>query len=178
VKEPRKARRVRIGISACLLGREVRYDGGHKRDRSILASLGRRFELVPVCPELELGLGVPREPLRLEGGPDAPRLVFRHSRQDITRPMNAFARRRLRDLATTDLRGFVLKSRSPSCGLERVPLHQPGRRGAPALRGRGLFAGALRERFPSLPVVEEQQLHDRAGREDFVRRVLAFKGQA
>lgn len=173
--EPEK---IRLGVSACLLGDEVRYDGGHKRDRSILATLGRRFELVPVCPEMEIGLGVPREPLRLEGGRDAPRLVFLHSRNDVTGRMNAWARRRLRDLETGDLRGFVLKSRSPSCGLDRVPLHQPGRRGAPALRGRGLFATALRERFPSLPVVEEIQLHDRAGREDFVRRVLAFKGKA
>ena len=178
MKTPRTARRIRVGISACLLGREVRYDGGHKRDRSILATLGRRFELVPVCPEMELGLGVPREPLRLEGGRDAPRLVFLHSRGDVTRRMNSWARRRLWDLDTTDLRGFVLKSRSPSCGLERVPLHRPGRRGAPALLGRGLFASALRERFPAMPVVEELQLHDRAGRQDFVRRVLAFKGKA
>jgi len=172
------APRIRVGISACLLGREVRYDGGHKRDRSILATLGRRFELVPVCPEVEIGLGVPREPLRLEGKGDAPRLVFRSSRLDVTRRMNGWARRRVRELGTADLRGFVLKSRSPSCGLARVPLHRAGRGGAPSLRGRGLFASALVERFPSLPVVEELQLHDRAARQDFVRRVLAFKGKA
>ena len=172
------APRIRVGISACLLGREVRWDGGHKRDRSILAALGRRFELVPVCPEVEIGLGVPREPLRLEGKDAAPRLVSRTTRLDITRRMRAWARRRVRDPGTADLRGFVLKSRSPSCGLFRVPLHRAGRGGAPALRGRGLFAGALVERFPSLPVVEELQLHDRAAREDFVRRVLAYKGRA
>jgi uncharacterized protein YbbK (DUF523 family) len=178
LKRPRKARRIKVGISACLLGREVRYDGGHKRDRSILRTLGRLFELVPVCPEVEAGLGVPREPLRLEGSRAAPRLVFRRTRIDITHRMNAWARSRLRDLETSDLRGFVLKSRSPSCGLERVPLHKPGRRGAPALAGQGLFARALRERIPSLPVVEESHLHDRASREEFVRRVLACAGKA
>ncbi len=104
--------------------------------------------------------------------------MFLHSRHDVTLRMNSWARRRLRELETTDLRGFVLKSRSPSCGLERVPLHRPGRRGAPALLGQGLFASALRERFPAMPVVEEPQLHDRAGRQEFVRRVLAFKGTA
>ena len=171
------APRIRVGISACLLGREVRYDGGHKRDRSILATLGRRFELVPVCPEVEIGLGVPRAPLRLEGKDAAPRLVFRRSRLDITPRMNAWARRRVRDPGIADLRGFVLKSRSPSCGLFRVPLHRPGP-GAPALRGRGLFARALVQRSPSLPVIEELQLHDRAARQDFVRRVLDFKGRA
>ena len=178
MRTPRTARRIRVGISACLLGRAVRYDGGDKRDRSILATLGRRFELGPVCPEVEIGLGVPREPLRLEGSGPAPRLVFRRSRLDITPRMSSWARRRLRDLEAAGLRGFVLKSRSPSCGLAQVPLHQPGRVGAPALRGRGLFAGALTRRFPSLPVVEEIELHDRSGREDFVRRVLAFRGKA
>lgn len=176
--QSRKPRRIRVGISACLLGRQVRYDGGHKRDRRIIATLGRLFELVPVCPELEAGLGVPREPLRLEGKTASPRLVFRHTRGDITGRMNAWARRRLRELQETDLRGFVLKSRSPSCGLERVHLYKPGRPGAPGRKGQGLFARALVQRFPSLPVVEERRLHDRAGRDEFVRKVLACRGKA
>lgn len=176
--KPRKPRRIRVGISACLLGRQVRYDGGHKRDRSILTALGRLFELVPVCPELEVGLGVPREPLRLEGRSASPRLVFTHTRGDITGRMNAWARRRLRELRKADLCGFILKSHSPSCGLERVRLYQPGRPGAPARKGTGLFARAVMKHFPHLPVVEEQHLHDRAGRAEFVRRVRACREQA
>ncbi len=166
--------RPRIGISACLLGQKVRYDGGHKRDRRITQTLGRVFEWVPVCPEVELGLGVPRDTLRLEGTADAPRLLFADSRRDVTARMRARSRRRLRRLQALDLCGFILKSDSPSCGLERVRLHSQGPDGPAARRGIGLFARALKDSFPLLPVVEERRLHDPALRDRFVERVFRY----
>jgi uncharacterized protein YbbK (DUF523 family) len=171
----RSAPRVRVGISACLLGQKVRYDGGHTLDRRITLPLGRLFEWVPVCPEVELGLGVPRETLRLEGDPRRPRLVFERARRDITARMSTWSRRRLAELGRLDLCGYVLKSRSPSCGLRSVPVHRTGRPGAPPRRGSGVFARALMKRFPRLPIEEEEALHERARRERFVRRVLAYR---
>src|SRR2546428_9751094 len=117
---------LRLGISACLLGHEVRYDGGHKRDPFLAETLGRFVEWVPVCPEMELGLGVPREPIRLEGDPAAPRLVAANSRRDLTRAMTRLAPARAEQLARLDLVGYVLKKDSPSCGMERVPGHRDG----------------------------------------------------
>ncbi|MGH9798710.1 MAG: DUF523 domain-containing protein, partial [Candidatus Polarisedimenticolia bacterium] len=163
-----------MGISACLLGQKVRYDGGHKRDPGLLANLGRVFEWVPVCPEVELGLGTPRPPLRLEGDPRAPRLMFVESREEITRMMRDWSRRRLEALEAADLCGFVLKRDSPSCGLERVPVHRA--RGGPARRaGSGLFAAALRKRFPRLPLEEGERLHDTGARRRFIERVRAYR---
>jgi uncharacterized protein YbbK (DUF523 family) len=170
-KEPR----IRVGISACLLGQKVRYDGGHKRCRPVTDTLGRIFEWVPVCPEVELGLGVPRETLRLEGRSGSPRLVFRDTRDDITDRMTAWSRRRLAQLERLDLCGFVLKSRSPSCGMSRVKVFRAGASGRPSLRGVGLFARALMDRFPLLPVEEEGRLRGRAARDGFVERVLAYR---
>jgi uncharacterized protein YbbK (DUF523 family) len=171
----RKQSRIRVGISACLLGRKVRYDGGHKRDRLITRVLGRRFEWVPVCPEVEMGLGVPRETLRLEGRDGSPRLVFRHTRGDITRRMNAWSRLRLEQLETMNLCGYVLKSDSPSCGMRRVKVFATGGAGPPSREGVGLFARALLDRFPLLPVEEEGRLHERAARDDFVKRVVSYR---
>src|SRR5437867_1578905 len=131
---------LRLGISACLLGQAVRYDGGHKRDPFLAETLGRFVEWVPVCPEVELGLGVPREPIRLEGDPAAPRLVAAKSRRDLTRAMTRLARARAAELARLDLVGYVFKKDSPSCGMERVRVHGGGR---PRRRGTGLFERAL-----------------------------------
>src|SRR5205823_12948479 len=161
---------LRLGISACLLGQAVRYDGGHKRDPFLERTLGRFVEWVPVCPEVELGLGVPREPIRLEGDPAAPRLVAAKSRRDLTRAMTRFARARAAELARLDLVGYVFKKDSPSCGLERVRVHGGGR---PRRRGTGLFARALMERLPLLPVEEEGRLGDAALRARFVERAFA-----
>src|SRR5213593_4287122 len=120
-------RNVRLGVSACLLGQAVRYDGGHKRDSFLVDTLGRFVEWVPVCPEVELGLGVPREPIRLEGDPAAPRLVAANSGRDLTRAMTRLARARAAELARLDLVGYVLKKDSPSCGMEGVRVHGGGR---------------------------------------------------
>jgi uncharacterized protein YbbK (DUF523 family) len=162
--------RLRIGISSCLLGRRVRYDGGHKRDDSLTDELGPSCRWVPVCPEFELGLGVPREAMRLAGRTGTPRLVTVKSRKDFTAPMFAYARRRVAALARDGLDGFVLKSRSPSCGWGSVPVH--GATGRAAAGGSGLFARALREAMPDLPMEEEERLKDPAVRGNFLERAL------
>lgn len=164
---------IRLGISSCLLGNEVRYDGGHKRDRYLTDTLGQFFEWVPVCPEVELGLGTPRETLRLVGDPAAPRLVFAKTQADQTDGMQAWAWSRLDDLARLELCGYVLKSDSPSCGMERVRVYGPS--GIPSKSGVGIFARALMDRFPLLPVEEEGRLHDLALRENFVERVFCYR---
>ncbi len=164
---------LRVGISACLLGQEVRFDGGHKRDRYLTDTLGQYFTWVEVCPEFELGLGVPRETLRLEGTADAPRLVFRKSREDITERMAALARKRAADLASQDLDGFILKSDSPSCGMERVRVYAG--KGPAARNGVGLFARALMDNSPLLPIEEEGRLNDLPIRENFIERVFCYR---
>ena len=140
----------RIGISSCLLGENVRFDGGHKRDRFLTDTLGRFCEWVPVCPEVEVGMGVPRESLRLVGEVEQPRLVAPASGKDWTKEMNAWSRARARELAGADLHGFLLKKGSPSCGMERVRVYHEGGGGAER-RGTGLWARTLKERHPLLP---------------------------
>jgi uncharacterized protein YbgA (DUF1722 family)/uncharacterized protein YbbK (DUF523 family) len=164
---------IRIGVSSCLLGREVRFDGGHKRDPFLTGTLGRFVEWVPVCPELELGLGVPRPSLRLERAGDGLRLVEAGSGRDLSAAMRRFAARRAAELAEQDLSGYVLKSRSPSCGMERVKTRDA--RGGPAPGGRGLFAAGLLAAFPELPVEEEGRLQDPVLRENWVERVFAYR---
>ncbi len=163
--------RPRIGISACLLGKKVRYDGGHKRDGFLTGTLGRFVEWVPVCPELELGLGVPRPSLRLEGKPDAPRMMVPSTGQDLTSAMRSFARQRMGSLEGLD--GFVLKKDSPSCGMERVRVY--GKGGAPVKAGRGLFADELARAHPLLPLEEEGRLLDVTLRENFIERIYAHR---
>ncbi len=164
---------IRVGISACLLGQEVRYDGGHKRDRYITDTLGKFFEWVPVCPEVEIGLGTPRETLRLVGDPEAPRLVFAKKGEDQTAPMQAWAGSRLEALARENLSGYILKSDSPSCGMERVRVYRSS--GIPSKDGVGIFARVLMDRLPLLPVEEEGRLHDLPLRENFVERVFCYR---
>src|SRR5688500_9175647 len=154
---------IRIGISACLTGQHVRYNGAHKKDETVLDALRARFELVPVCPEVEMGLGVPREPMDLFRTPAGVRLITVNSRIDHTDGMHAFATRRLDELAKEDLSGFVLKSQSPSCGLH-VGAHDD----------QGLFAAALVARFPQLPVTEEAALANPDGLRRFVERAEAY----
>jgi len=160
--------KIRLGVSACLLGQKVRYDGGHKWDRYLTGTLGRYLQLVPVCPEVELGLGVPREATRLEGDPASPRLVTVETRVDRTEAMRGWAQGRVKGLERQDLCGFIFKSRSPSCGLAGLPVYGPkGRK-----RGVGLFAQAFVEHFPGLPVMDEVRLHDPDLRENFIQRLF------
>lgn len=172
-KTSRRLSRIRIGISSCLLGQPVRYDGGHKYAAYIARGLGRRFELVPVCPEVAIGLGVPRPPMQLVGTPRNPRArVIEDPARDYTARLAAYGRRMAR--ALEDLSGYVFKSRSPSCGLAGVPVYpRPG--AARARRaGRGIYAQALLDARPLLPAVEEQTLADARARARFVQRVQAY----
>lgn len=163
---------MRVGISSCLLGTKVRFDGGHQRDTSIVNMLGQFFTWIPVCPEVEMGLGTPRESLRLVGPPEAPRLVTERSHDDMTTAMQRFATVRLDELAQIGLHGFILKKNSPSCGMERVRLYD--QQGVSQYRGRSIFAAALRQRFPLLPIEEEDRLHNTGRREHFIERVFAY----
>lgn len=163
---------IKIGISACLLGEKVRYDGGHKHDRYITGTLGRFFSFVPVCPEVESGMPIPREAMRLEGEPSAPRLMTRLSRIDKTEQVLAFCERKLAELESANLCGFIFKKDSPSSGLYRVKVYDA--KGLPAKSGSGLFAGAFASRFPLLPVEEEGRLCDPMLRENFIERVFCY----
>jgi uncharacterized protein YbgA (DUF1722 family)/uncharacterized protein YbbK (DUF523 family) len=164
---------IRIGISACLIGREVRYDGGHKRSDFLVDIFGPFVEFVPVCPEVEIGLGVPRESLRLVREDESIRLVANKSGDDLTNSMQRYADRRTRALSGEDLSGYVLKKDSPSCGMERVRVYAGN--GMPARDGRGLYADALIRRYPNLPVEEEGRLNDGRLRENFIERVFAYR---
>jgi uncharacterized protein YbgA (DUF1722 family)/uncharacterized protein YbbK (DUF523 family) len=167
------AKPVRIGVSACLLGEEVRFDGGHKRNEFLVDVFGPMVEFVAVCPEVELGLGVPRATLRLVTEAGQTRLVENQSGADHTGPMRTYAQRRVRELAHEDLSGYVLKKDSPSCGMERVRVYSAS--GMPSRDGRGLFAEALMRRYPHLPVEEEGRLNDPRLRENFIERVFAYR---
>jgi uncharacterized protein YbgA (DUF1722 family)/uncharacterized protein YbbK (DUF523 family) len=169
----RIAPRPRLGISSCLLGRKVRFDGGHKRDAFVVDSLGPFVEWVPVCPELESGLGVPRESMRLVRDADGIRLLTVNTQRDVTDTVAKWSTRKLRELADDALCGFVLKKDSPTCGMERVKVYGPG--GIPHKAGHGLFAAALMERFPNLPVEEEGRLSDPKLRENFIERIFAYQ---
>jgi uncharacterized protein YbgA (DUF1722 family)/uncharacterized protein YbbK (DUF523 family) len=165
--------KIRIGLSRCLLGDNVRYDGGHRQDRYITDTLGRYFEWVPVCPEVEYGLPVPREAMRLVGDPASPRLVTVRSGIDHTDGMRKWAEQRLDELAGEGLLGFIFKSRSPSSGMAAVKVYSPA--GTARKAGVGIFAGLFMKRFPLIPCEEDGRLHDPALRENFIERIFVFK---
>jgi uncharacterized protein YbgA (DUF1722 family)/uncharacterized protein YbbK (DUF523 family) len=165
---------IKLGISACLLGRNVRYDGGHQHDRFLTDTLGRFVSYVPVCPEVECGLPVPREAMRLVGTPDASRLVTISTKKDYTEQMTAWARKRVRELETEDLCGFIFKSKSPSSGMERVKVYSV-EGGPPSHNGVGMFARAFMVHFPFLPCEEDGRLHDPGLRENFIERIFVYR---
>lgn len=162
---------IRIGISACLLGEHVRYDGKDKQNRYLTDTLGRSVEWVPVCPEVEYGLPVPREPMRLTGDPQAPRLVTINTGTDHTDGMLKWARSRLKELERDNLCGFIFKSRSPSSGCKGVDVYTPkGIR-----KGSGIFAAAFMKHFPLIPVEDETDLKNPVIMKNFIERVRAVK---
>ena len=165
--------KIKIGISTCLLGEKVRYDGGHKLDRYITETLGQFFEYIPVCPEVEYGLPIPRESLRLMGDPSAPRLVTTRTGIDHTDGMRKWAERKLDELEQKGLSGFIFKSRSPSSGLKGVKVYTPS--GMPSHSGVGIFAAAFTRRNPHLPVTDEGRLHDPVLREIFIDSVFVYR---
>jgi uncharacterized protein YbgA (DUF1722 family)/uncharacterized protein YbbK (DUF523 family) len=165
--------KVKLGISSCLLGQKVRYDGGHKLDRYLANTLAEYAEFVPVCPEVECGFPIPRETLRLVGDEDAPRLVTSKSGKDFTEQMASWASRRVVELEREDLCGYIFKSGSPSSGMQGVKLYDAN--GIPSNRGVGMFARAFMKHFPLLPVEQDSRLHDPRIRENFIERVFAFQ---
>jgi uncharacterized protein YbgA (DUF1722 family)/uncharacterized protein YbbK (DUF523 family) len=165
--------KIKIGISSCLLGNQVRYDGGHKMDRFLTDTLGKYVDYVPVCPEVECGLGIPRPSMRLEGNPDAPRLIVTSTRDDHTDRMIIWAQKRVSELETEDLCGFIFKSDSPSSGMERVKVYNE--KSMPVKNGVGMFAAIFMKHFPMLPVEDEGRLHDPGLRENFIERIFALK---
>ena len=164
---------IRLGVSSCLLGEPVRYDGGHKLDHFVRDTLGRFVEFVPVCPETEAGFGVPRESMRLVGDPTCPRLVTTRTSRDLTDRMRAWIDKRVEELAAEDLCGFIFKSKSPSSGMERVKVYSDT--GNLIGQSVGVFARMFMERFPMLPVEEEGRLHDVHLRENFIDRIFVLR---
>jgi uncharacterized protein YbgA (DUF1722 family)/uncharacterized protein YbbK (DUF523 family) len=163
---------IRVGISTCLLGQKVRFDGGHKHDRYITDILGSYFQFVPVCPELEVGMTVPREAVRLEGPVDAPRMVGNKTGQDWTKRMSNYTGKRVRQSDLSDLSGYILKKGSPSCGMERVKVY--AKPGTVLKTGIGLYARALMDHHQNLPIEEEGRLKDHRLRDNFIVRVFAY----
>jgi len=163
---------IKIGISSCLLGNPVRFNGGHKESRLCSETLAHHFEFVPVCPEVAIGLGTPREPIRLVGDPDSPRAVgTKHPELDVTEALTAYGKRIAAEL--TDVSGYILMQKSPSCGMERVKVYQAN--GHPVEGGgSGLFAHALMQARPDLPIEEDGRLNDPVLRENFLTRIFAY----
>jgi uncharacterized protein YbbK (DUF523 family)/uncharacterized protein YbgA (DUF1722 family) len=165
---------IRLGVSACLMGEEVRFDGGHKRDAFLVKTLGSFVTWVTVCPEMAVGMGTPREGVRLIKHGDGDRMIAQKSGRDWTDAMTSWAAAHVKELERARLHGFVLKKDSPSCGVFRVKRHSP--KGGPGTRdGVGLFARELVARFKLLPVEEEGRLQDMALRENFIERVFAYE---
>lgn len=164
--------RIQIGISACLLGQEVRYNGGHKASRLCIEQLSRHFSFVPLCPEVAIGLGIPRAPIRLVGDPAAPRARgVTDPTLDVSAPLAEYGRRMAAE--HPELCGYILMQKSPSCGMERVKVYQDN--GYPAEGGgaAGLYARAFMDARPELPVEEDGRLNDPVLRENFLTRVYA-----
>ncbi len=172
MKRQSNSGKITIGVSSCLLGIKSRYSGTHKRDSYIADTLGEYVRFIPICPELEAGMGVPREAVRLEGSSDKPRLIGIESGTDWTDTMNNLAEWRTEQFRKFNLSGFILKNNSPSCGPERVPVFP--KKGRVKRNGRGLFANALLKRHPLLPVADEAMFKDSEFRDNFVERVFAY----
>ena len=167
-------RRPKVGISKCMLGEKVRYDGGHKADRFVRDTLGEYIDFVPVCPELEMGLSIPREPIRLERHNDAILLVAPGSGTDHTTQMVNYTEQRLKTLQAENLSGYIVQKKSPSCGMERVKVYSPDNP-MPDHNGTGLFTAALMRAFPELPIEENGRLNDPVLRDNFIERIFAYQ---
>jgi uncharacterized protein YbbK (DUF523 family) len=165
--------KITLGASSCLLGEKTRYDGAHTRDQFVTNVLGKWVEFVSVCPEVECGFCVPREPLRLVGDPESPCLISVHTRQDYTPLMLHWARKRVVTLKKEDIWGFILKSKSPSCGIERVKVYD--KNGVAINKGRGLFARVLREHLPFVPIADEKGIHNPKIFKNFIDKIFIFR---
>lgn len=173
VRESPHSYPLRIGISRCLLGDQVRYDGGHERNSFLVDVLGRFVEWVPVCPEVEVGMPIPRDAIRLAGNPGNPRIETVRGGHDVTTTMTRFSEQRVQQLEGLDLSGYVFKKGSPSCGMERVRVFN--QHGMPSRDGVGVFARAFVERFPLIPIEEEGRLCNPVLRENFIERIFSYQ---
>jgi uncharacterized protein YbbK (DUF523 family) len=166
-------KKTKIGISSCLLGEKVRYDGGHRHNPYITDSLGGHFAWIPVCPEVEYGLGIPREAMHLVGDPAKPRLVVISTGIDHTDGMLKWVGKKLAELEKEDLCGFIFKSKSPSSAIRGVKIISPS--GMECGEGPGIFGGAFTKHFSLIPVIDDEQLGDPVLRENFLQKVFACK---
>lgn len=173
LKKQDDMKKIKVGISRCLLGEKVRYDARDSHDKYLTDTLGRYFDYIPVCPEVEYGLPVPREPMRLVGSPENPRLVTIKTGVDHTEGMLRWAEKRLKELEEEGLCGFIFKSRSPSSGMQGVTIYSQGN--MPDKKGTGIFAGAFMRYFPLVPVEDEERLNDQGIRENFIERVFVYR---
>ncbi len=162
---------IKVGISACLLGDEVRFDGGHKRSAFCTDELGRHVEFVKLCPEVGIGMPVPRPTIRLEQRENGVRAIVPKTGEDVTQRLEDFAARAQGHL--TQISGYVLCAKSPSCGMERVKLYNP-ENGHARKEATGIFAAQLQQRYPALPLEEDGRLNDPMLRENFVMRVFVY----
>lgn len=169
----RVSEKIKLGISSCLLGAKVRYDGGHKLDHFLANTMGKLVEWVPVCPEVESGLSVPREAMRLIGSPDSLRLVTVNTGLDLTSLLATWTKGRLSELGNAGLCGFVFKSRSPSSGIRDVKIY--AKAGGSPRKGAGIFGGAFIDKFPLLPVENNERLGNPVLRENFIERAFVFR---
>ena len=165
--------KIRVGISSCILGNPVRWNAGHKMDKYLAHTLGQFVDYVPVCPEVEVGLGVPRESMRLVGNPERPRLITFKSKTDHTDRMVRWARKRVRELEKENLCGFIFKSDSPSSGMIRVKVYND--KGMPHKVGVGIFAREFMDQFPSIPVEDDGRLNNPQIRENFIQQIFSMK---
>ena len=165
--------KIKIGVSSCLLGEEVRWNGGHKKDRYVQGILDNYFDYVPTCPEVDVGMGVPRETVALYGTLESSKMISKKSQTDWTGKMNTYMKDRINELGNADLCGYIFKSKSPSCGIGRVPIYS--KFGSNKVRhGPGMFASAFMKTLPLIPVEDEGRLHDPVIRENFIVRVFCF----
>jgi len=165
--------KITLGVSSCLLGEKTRYDGAHTKDQFITRVLGKWVEFISVCPEVECGFGVPREPLRLVGDPGSPSLISVYTRRDYTLPMLHWAQKRMLTLKEEDIWGVILKSKSPSCGIKRVKVYD--KNGIAINQGRGLFARIFSEYFPLVPIVDEKEIHNPKTFKNFMDKIFVFR---
>ena len=165
--------KIKIGVSSCLIGEKVRWNGDHKQNHFVREILANYFEYVSVCPEMEVGMGVPRETVALYGNLEKSRMISKKTQTDWTRPMNNYIKDRLKSLTQDDLCGYIFKSKSPSCGLGRIPVYSEF--GSNKVRhGSGMFAQAFTKAFPIVPTEDEGRLNDPRIRENFIVKVFSF----
>jgi len=165
--------KIKIGVSSCLLGEEVRWNGGHKKDRYVQGILDNYFDYVPTCPEVDVGMGVPRETVALYGTLEKQKMITKESQTDWTKKMTRFKKDRIRELRKENICGYVFKSDSPSCGIGKVPIYSDFS-SSRVRHGFGMFASSFIKAFPLFPVEDEGRLHDQATRENFIVRVFCF----